>query len=754
MKPPARFDPVVPFWFWNGRMQPEEVIGQIREMKKAGLDAFFVHPRFGMTIPYLGVAYFRLLRQVVEECRKLDMRAWLYDEYPFPSGVGGGELISDPANWLQTLEIVEHGEPYGASITGGPLLSRDGIRYYAQYGHCDAFVYGCEPNYFNPSLFARFQSQVLDRYASELGDALGSVIPGIFTDEPKINSISHTRPSSKTIPWWDGIESDYRQSTGRSLLDDLWVFSSRGPAVSAIRARFWSFVADAYIARWFRPYRSWCDSHRLILTGHLFLEEGLYANTIYQGDFPRVMAELALPGVDYLTRETDGDYGLDGYPRSITKTTGPKLTHGVVLSRGGKDMLSETFGCAGWNMSSADMKRITDWLIQLGVTVFCPHALFYTVRGPIKNDAPPSHFTQNPIWLGYPAYKDYVAAVLREIRSSKYPVDEILLYPREYFVARFIPGEVQPELTAFHLRFERTCRGLFERGCNFTVIPAGAVDGLPPARLWVDELARDDYAHLLQSTAHSIVSYTDANLDQLLESASPKGTVTKAPGQNVTMTRWHDADGRHPLWFVANGTSLPQGIRIGEPCEVEDVFGARSAVESAGPLELAPFQSVIIRPAAAGTVAPVRRVGEALKVEGGEISMKASRAVQRLVEWRVRAENNGRRRHITLSSSFTARGGCRVFWAREDVRAGSERAAVWINDRSVSLADGLSLLGDPEISFFDVTAVARDGSNCVRVELNEDPWVNRESGSICDSWVIHEGSEPVGEPLLSNVTIM
>lgn len=31
--------------------------------------------------------------------------------------------------------------------------------------------------------------------------------------------------------------------------------------------------------------------------------------------------------------------------------------------------------------------------------------------------------------------------------------------------------------------------------------------------------------------------------------------------------------------------------------------------------------------------------------------------------------------------------------------------------------------------------------------------MNRESGSICDSWVIHEGSDPVGEPLVSNVSL-
>ena len=346
-----------------------------------------------------------------------------------------------------------------------------------------------------------------------------------------------------------------------------------------------------------------------------------------------------------------------------------------------------------------------------------------------------------------------MAAVLRTLRGSTYPVDEILLYPREYFTARFIPGEAQPDLAAFHLRFERICRGLFERGCNFALFPAAAVDGLAPARLWIDESSKEDYADLLERTAHTVVCYADATLDGLLKSTLPKGPVSKNPGQDVTMSRWHDAHAQRPLWFVANGTSRPQGIRIAEPCEVEDVFGARSTVEAAGSLELAPLQSVIIRPAAVGTVAHVRSAEETTKVDGADISMKAIRAVQRLGEWRIRTENNGRRRRITLSSSFMGRAGCRVWWAREDVRAGSARATVWVNDRSVSLNEGISLFGDPEISFFDVSSIAREGENSVRVELNEDPWVNRESGSICDSWVIHEGSDPVGEPLVSNVSL-
>ena len=44
----------MPFWSWNGRLEPEKLRRQIREFKAMGLGGFFMHSRVGLATPYLG----------------------------------------------------------------------------------------------------------------------------------------------------------------------------------------------------------------------------------------------------------------------------------------------------------------------------------------------------------------------------------------------------------------------------------------------------------------------------------------------------------------------------------------------------------------------------------------------------------------------------------------------------------------------------------------------------------------------------
>src|SRR5690606_9700412 len=56
---------------------------------------FFIHPRQGLTVPYLSEEWFRKVAVAVEEAKRYNVEVWLYDEYPYPSGVSGGQVILD-----------------------------------------------------------------------------------------------------------------------------------------------------------------------------------------------------------------------------------------------------------------------------------------------------------------------------------------------------------------------------------------------------------------------------------------------------------------------------------------------------------------------------------------------------------------------------------------------------------------------------------------------------------------------------------
>src|SRR5688500_5477474 len=82
-----------PFWFWNGFLSEDEIRWQIGEMAAKGIRGFFIHPRQGLKQPYLSEEFFRMVEVAVEAAEQHGLRAHLYDEYPYPSGVAGGEVV-------------------------------------------------------------------------------------------------------------------------------------------------------------------------------------------------------------------------------------------------------------------------------------------------------------------------------------------------------------------------------------------------------------------------------------------------------------------------------------------------------------------------------------------------------------------------------------------------------------------------------------------------------------------------------------
>ena len=86
---------IQPFWFWNGGMETEEILRQIEEMHKQEIQGFIIHPRQGMDVPYLSELFMEKVEIAVQAAGERGMEGWLYDEYPYPSGVTAGQVLLD-----------------------------------------------------------------------------------------------------------------------------------------------------------------------------------------------------------------------------------------------------------------------------------------------------------------------------------------------------------------------------------------------------------------------------------------------------------------------------------------------------------------------------------------------------------------------------------------------------------------------------------------------------------------------------------
>ena len=79
-----------PFWAWNCELNKDELAFQIGILKEMGFGGFHMHSRTGMATDYLSEDFFDFVRFSVDEAKKKDMLAWLYDEDRWPSGSAGG----------------------------------------------------------------------------------------------------------------------------------------------------------------------------------------------------------------------------------------------------------------------------------------------------------------------------------------------------------------------------------------------------------------------------------------------------------------------------------------------------------------------------------------------------------------------------------------------------------------------------------------------------------------------------------------
>jgi hypothetical protein len=100
-KPSKDFGPV-PFWFLNNDLAEEEIDWFLQELVDKGNSGVFLHPRTGLEVEYLSRGFWEKIAYCIEACRKYGLKAWLYDEYNWPSGVAGGRILREHPEYAQS----------------------------------------------------------------------------------------------------------------------------------------------------------------------------------------------------------------------------------------------------------------------------------------------------------------------------------------------------------------------------------------------------------------------------------------------------------------------------------------------------------------------------------------------------------------------------------------------------------------------------------------------------------------------------
>ena len=476
-----------PFWAWNGKLEAEELRRQVRVMHRMGLGGFFMHSRVGLATPYLSDEWFRMINACVDEARKLGMEAWLYDEDRWPSGAAGGLVTCDPKYQHKNLFMIAC-DPEEAQFETAPLalfaaqvdgvIARE-VRRIKDTGDAPDgakvlafFVRADEPSsWFNDATYLdtmsyeaveKFIEVTHEAYRRENGEDFGTVVPGIFTDEPHHGQVFCgglvEGREAVGVPWTADFPRHFRQRYGYDILDHLphIFFKVDGQEISPQRHHYHDCKTFLFVDAFARQIYGWCEENGLKFTGHALAESSLISQSRVGGAPMRFYEFMQAPGIDILT-EHNYEY------------TTAKQCSSVLRQTGRRWMLSELYGCTGWDWPFEGHKAGGDWQAALGVNLRCQHLSWYTMSGQAKRDYPASIHYQSPWWERYGCVEDYFGRVNAVLSRGEAVRRLLVIHPVESVWARAVPGwhQADPEIGRLDDQFRDLIDWLLDRHLDF-----------------------------------------------------------------------------------------------------------------------------------------------------------------------------------------------------------------------------------------------------------------------------------------------
>ncbi|MFB9277843.1 glycosyl hydrolase [Cohnella cellulosilytica] len=445
---------VHPFWFWNGAMEEDEIRRQIAEMHRQGVGGFFICARQGLTVPYLSRQWFDKVRLAVEEAAERGMGAWLYDEYPYPSGMAGGEVVLEHPDARQTTlehrlvrarggEKLEVELPWGRIVyakaapvgpdgvvlwdraidvrdrignaQADPVFQKTGLTAYTQkrfftYRTVYRLTWEVPEGEWTVVLFQELELEDFKYYGTYVDpcnrEAMAAFIRlthekyaaavGDFFGGAVKGMFTDEIGLLGRMPWSKRLAGEFRRRCGYALEERLPAFVDRfAPDAAKVRYDYYQTLHRLLREAYHKQASDWCVSRGLI----------------YAAEVPVVrmatQTHSGMPGGDSAHEKLGRslEWILRRYFANLREN--PKMIGSLARQLGRERALIECFHSVGWSMTLQDARWMLDRLAAMGINFYNFHAFYYTMDALAKHDAPPSQFLQNPYWEHFLLLADY-----------------------------------------------------------------------------------------------------------------------------------------------------------------------------------------------------------------------------------------------------------------------------------------------------------------------------------------------------------
>lgn len=629
-----------PFWFWNGPLDAERIEAQVRALAAAGCRGVFIHPRQGMGVPYLSAEFFSLVGSAVESCRRHGMVAHIYDEFPYPSGMAGGQVcMGHPEHLAVALQHHAREFPGGAlcwDLPAGELLScmavpvrdetpsweealdlrgwagivysretwfRGGLSAYTNqryFAHDPGWRVVGELGFGRWLLVACLQERVRGfKYWGDYVDVCDRAAMERFiklTHEAYARNLGQEGMRhlgccfvDEVAPGWSRhFLKDYETRHGEDLRPLLPALAHPGhPRHAEVVRRLDDLRYESFVEAFERPLASWCR------------DEGL----LYVAEKPLLRLEqmqfVDIPGCDAGHRRCGVQDDLLESPLRHNA----RATASAAQIYGKAGACCEAFHSLGWSATLEDARYIVDLLLLHGIDRVVTHGVFSSCHGLRKHDAPPSWFLERPDWPLFPLLSRRIERIRAHLGELRHDADTLVIDPR-------LPRQ-GPEAEAYVDLLHR----LTASGREFLIVDRVWLTGQPPSAGVVP------WGRRRISTVIAPRAKADPDLDRWLEEfgraggevlrgAIPEGgrseglPVLAGRPEDLRQARFQHSAG---VSFLAlNRGADPLVLQLPPGQAVQDV-GDAIATHADGRLELPPYATVVIAPGRADNPVPSLR---------------------------------------------------------------------------------------------------------------------------------------------------
>lgn len=444
----------IPFWSWNDKLEKEKLLQQARWMKESGNGGFFMHARSGLLTEYLSEEWMQCIEACAEEAQKLDMKAWLYDENGWPSGFAGGKLLENEKNRDKYILSAQGSYDSEASVsyllTDEELVRVFGPEQEGVYLNLYIHTSVSTADILNPDVVKQFLELTHEAYYKRFGNAFSDKIEGFFTDEPQYYR-DHT-------PYTDMVAQYWQEQYGENILDCLGLLFVEKRGYRSFRYRYWKAMQKLMLESFAKQTYQWCDNHNVKLTGHYVEETCLGSQLTCCGGIMPFYEYEHIPGIDWLGK---------WYESSLPA----KQVGSVAAQLGKRQVLTESFGCCGWDVKPSELRHILGIQYANGVNMLCQHLIPYSERGTRKYDHP-AHYSDVNLWVkdDFESFNTYFTNLGHLLGEGEQSVNVAVLHSIRsvYFdYKREQPGH---GITEFEIQFDADIQLLSFHGIDYHFI--------------------------------------------------------------------------------------------------------------------------------------------------------------------------------------------------------------------------------------------------------------------------------------------